>query len=120
VEQESVTRAFDFDWWAELARTDPQAFERERTAVIGALIAGVPAADRRRVVGLQWRIDEERGLASSPFAACLGLYSRMWDAVLDDTGLLAQLRRFQPTPAPKAHRGPDAVVLSFQRKPPRT
>lgn len=87
--------AFDFDEWAALARTDPQAFEARRLALIEDYLGQFPNPEQRRLRGLQFRIDMERRRARTPMAACLRLSAMMWDSVLGRRGLkhaLDQLR----------------------------
>lgn len=70
--------AFDFDYWAGLAHTDPDRFERERQAMIQAAIAG--SRQSPRLVALQWRIDQEVKRSRTALAACLRLNRLMWHA----------------------------------------
>lgn len=81
------TAEIDFDTWSEMARNDPQAFERMRLEAIEAVIASAPEANRERLRRLQWRIDQERRLARTPMAACLRISRMMWRAVLGPGGL---------------------------------
>jgi hypothetical protein len=81
---------FDFDMWAALARTDPEAFERLRTETIEkacqrALEGGV---DPERVAQISWRIAVERDRAKNPLQSCLRLSSLMWDRFHDLTKAL--------------------------------
>ncbi|HFC53456.1 MAG TPA: DUF3135 domain-containing protein [Gammaproteobacteria bacterium] len=71
---------FDFDAWSTLARSDPEAFEAAREEAVRSLIDGMPAASRRRLTGLQWRIDMERARAANPTASFLRLSEMMWDS----------------------------------------
>ena len=81
---------FDFNQWAELARTDPEAFRRQRQLAIEAQIARAEHLHQQRLRGLQFRIDMECRRAGNPLQACLRLSSMMWDsfhelkALLDD------------------------------------
>ena len=76
----------DFAFWSELARRDPERFEALRGRVILDFLASVPPERRRRLEGLQWRIDAERRRAGTPLAACIRLSGMMWEscAVLQD------------------------------------
>jgi hypothetical protein len=80
--------ALDIDTAMELARTDPEAFEQYRLAVIEALIARAPERNRQHLRRLQWRIDQERQRASNPTAALLKLYRMMWDSFAGESGLI--------------------------------
>ena len=79
--------SFDFDEWASLAKTDPQAFEARRLALIEDFLQQFPNPEQRRLRGLQFRIDLERRRARTPMAACLRLSSMMWDSLLGSHGL---------------------------------
>lgn len=89
---EANVRFEEFDDWAELARTDPSAFEARRRAVIDDFIASVPERNRKHLKCLQWRVDMERRRASSPMAACYQIYRMMWRSFAGDGGLMAALR----------------------------
>lgn len=85
--EKKKTAEIDFDTWSEMARNDPQAFERMRLEAIEAVIASAPEYNRERLRRLQWRIDQERRLARTPMAACLRISRMMWRAVLGPGGL---------------------------------
>jgi hypothetical protein len=123
-----VVEGFDFEAWAALARNNPDEFERQRREAIASLIASSPA-NRRRLEGVQFRIDMERKLAHSPLKACLRVSAMMWDTFLELRTGLTELGAYASTPqrahlelvdsgAPAAAaRGdappPSATVLSF-------
>ncbi len=86
--QEKTLTELDFDAAMELARTDPEAFEQYRQDVIEALIARAPERRRQHLRCLQWRIDQERKLASNPTAACVKLYQMMWESFAGECGLI--------------------------------
>jgi hypothetical protein len=92
-----VIDSFDFEAWAALARDDPEEFERRRRQAIDALIASSPA-NRRRLEGVQFRIDMERKLAHSPLKACLRVSGMMWDTFLELRTELAELGTRANTP----------------------
>ncbi len=118
-----MTAEFDFDHWAALARSDPAEFERARAAALADVIARAPARLQQRLSGLQWRLDQERRLSGGPMAACLRMYSGMWDSMTGPEGLLAYLSRLgasapdpvcatvMPFPDPAAEPGPDGAPL---------
>lgn len=105
---------FDFDEWKLLAETDPALFEARRTQVLQELIAQCPADRRRRLAGLQWRIDAQRHKYRHPLAASRWLYGLMWDSCVGDQGLLASLGCPQGQAVPRA-AAPAAVVLPFRK-----
>jgi hypothetical protein len=88
---EHTSPQIDFDEWADLAKRDPEAFERRRAQVIEEFLDQVPDDRRERLRCLQWRIDRTRERASNPVAACVRLSQMMWDSVLGDGGLLEAL-----------------------------
>jgi hypothetical protein len=119
---------FDFEAWATLARDNPEEFERRRRAAIDSLIASSPA-NRRRLEGVQFRIDMERRLAHSPLKACLRVSEMMWDTFLELRTELTELGA-HANASPGAHlelvgsgapeaaakidaQPPGATVLSF-------
>lgn len=69
---------FDFEDWARLAQEDPDAFERKRREAVREVIEQASPEMRRRLEGLQCRIDLERGRATTPLGACVRLNSMMW------------------------------------------
>jgi hypothetical protein len=69
---------FDFDKWAQLARDDPDEFERRREALLRATIAAAPSEHRQRLERLQFRLDMERRRSDSPLGSCVRLNSLMW------------------------------------------
>ncbi|HFE32734.1 MAG TPA: DUF3135 domain-containing protein [Gammaproteobacteria bacterium] len=113
-EQFHNTDSLDFDFWKQLAEDDPEAFETLRREKVEQLIARAPAAQRRRLQGLQWQIDQTRKLAGSPMASCLAISNMMWDS-------LHQLNRRQHellSATPETLRQPQdmapaATVLAF-------
>ncbi len=117
--------AFDFDEWASLAKANPHAFEARRQALIDDYLRQFPDAERRRLRGLQFRIDMERRRARTPMAACIRLSSMMWDSLLGQDGLIDAIDRFlryrpdRPAhPQVRAGSPRSATILAF-RKPAR-
>ncbi len=105
---------FDFDYWMQLAKDDPERFERERRRMVESMIAQAPSHMKHRLAGLQWQIDRSRERAKSPMAACLNISQMMWDRVLRQDGLVDRLNGlinapdFALTPARKS-----AEILPF-------
>lgn len=99
-----------FDRWAKLAADDPASFEAARRLMIESLIESAPEAARRRLRGLQWRVDQVRAQAPSPMSACLRISNLMWDSVLGEAGLLHRLER--PT-EPRREDAQGATLLTF-------
>jgi len=85
----------DFDYWFDtmmsMAKDNPDGFERLRQQMIDAIINDAPERNRRRLTGLQWRVDQERRLARTPIAACIRMSNMMWESVVGEGGLLEKL-----------------------------
>jgi len=106
---------FDWETWSELARTDPEGFERKRNEAIEAVIASAPEHRRQRLIGLQCRVDLERQRSSSALGACIRISKLMWES-FDDlqrslNSLKAQLSG-EPGPAP-AKQVTKAEIVPF-------
>ncbi|MDH5191001.1 MAG: DUF3135 domain-containing protein [Gammaproteobacteria bacterium] len=83
----------DFTEWAELATSDPEAFEEKREEAVESFIRSVPTETRRRRLRqLQWQIDGIRRRSKSPMGACMKITSLMWDSVYGEGGLLDTLQ----------------------------
>ena len=109
---------FDFEYWAALAEGDPQAFEQARRDVLSSVIESAPADSQRRLNGLQWQIDQARGRAETPMAACLKISGMMWDTVLGEDGLVERLEELSGRRPPKARPVREARVLPLTRPQP--
>jgi len=108
-----LSTQLDFDEWAELAARDPQGFETLRQETIDAAIDRARSTQqRRRLQGLQWRIDMVRQQAKTPLAACVHMYDMMWDKVLGDEGMLEMMQPFRSGPA-----APQAVSSDSRLRP---
>ncbi len=83
---------FDFDYWANIAKVDPDRFESMREAILEDLIEQSPSHMRRRMEGLQWQINQIRITSSNPMASCLRISQLMWNSVLGDQGLITALQ----------------------------
>ncbi len=85
----------DFDYWFDtmkgMAKDNPDEFEHLRQQMIDEIIDGAPERSRRRLIGLQWRVDQERLLARTPMAACIRISNMMWESVVGEGGLLEKL-----------------------------
>ena len=113
---EKKTTEMDFDAWADIARTDPDAFERMRLDAIEEFINSVPEQNQERLRRFQWRIDQERRRAKTPLGACIRISNMMWQSLLGDGGLR---ERFSMLAASlQQERVPTAVsadVVAFDR-----
>ncbi len=81
------------DWarWVELAREDPEKFERERAATIEKLIMSQPARSRLRCRRLQWKIDAIRQTSPNSLYACVRIHDMLMDSVYGPNGLVESI-----------------------------
>jgi hypothetical protein len=103
-----------FDVLVDMARNDPQRLEKLRRKLTEHVIAGATTEQKRkRLEGLQFRVDLERERARSPLAATIKISEMMCHS-------LADLHRSMVTPL-VAEAQPDqarsAKVLAFPRPP---
>lgn len=80
-----------FKYWSEIAKTDPERFERERSAEIEKVISKAPEDHQQGLRQLQWIIDGKRRRAKNPIDAMLRLNKMMMDHVHGDHGLVSTL-----------------------------
>lgn len=109
----------DHEFLAALARDDPESFERLRQELIDQMIGRAPTRMRRRLVGLQFTIDQVRRLAHTPLGATVRLSSLMWSSFLRLNDELAGRAGTQDTVrrsvAGEAADPPQGRVLAFRR-----
>lgn len=105
----AIGETFDFDQWSELARRNPQEFDRRRLAAIEESMKD--SCRQRSLRGLQWRIDSERQLAHTPLKACVKISAMMWDSLLELEHALND-----PLPAATQRKNGNAVILEFRRR----
>lgn len=80
-----------FEELSALARSDPGAFEALRGELVEDFIAHAPQRLKKRLRGLQFRIDGQRRIARSDYAAALKLFGMMWDSFDRLAGLWREL-----------------------------
>ena len=73
----------DFDTLRALHEKDPEALERLRQQLTANIVAQAPDENRRRLAGLQFRINMELLRAGNPTARLLRLSSMMYDSVIE-------------------------------------
>jgi hypothetical protein len=98
-----------FDVLVDMARSDPERLESLRRALIERVIEGASTQQqKKRLQGLQFRVDLERRRATSPLRACIKISEIMCHS-------LASLHRSMVTPFidEGSDNRPLAVVLSF-------
>ena len=109
---------FDFDMWSNLAKTDPEAFEAKRQEEIKRVIDRAPERLRRRLEGVQWRIEMVRRLHHHPLAACARTFNMMWDSMYGDHGLLEAIKALTikdvPAQVSRQKQATSAEVLYFR------
>lgn len=100
-----------FDVLVDMARNDPQRLEALRKELTGYVIESAPTEQqRKRLQGIQFRVDVERERARSPLAAAIRLSEMMCLS-------LADLHRSMVTPLEMEENSPQnaqsATVLAF-------
>ncbi|MBL4868288.1 MAG: DUF3135 domain-containing protein [Pseudomonadales bacterium] len=70
----------EFDELLRLAEKDPDRLEALRAEMCEQLILDAPVELRRRLRGLQFRIDMERRRSSTPMAACIKISEMMHES----------------------------------------
>lgn len=108
-----IPAPFDFDAWAELARQDPQAFERQRSRVLEAAIRGAPAERQPRLRRTQWKLDHIRRTSATPLLACLHMQRLLWENITGENGLLERLQLLGGNASPGLTQRRSAKILPF-------
>lgn len=114
--QEKNLTILDFDAAVELARKDPEAFERFRLDAIEALISKAPERTQLHLRRLQWRIEQVRKRSPNPTAACVKIHEMMWNSFAGQGGLNESLQKFCSSAHGENSPMPKARVLAFSRK----
>ena len=70
----------EFDVLREMAQNNPEQLEQLRMELCDQLIQEAPGDVRRRLRGLQFRIDMERRRAKSSMAACIAISGMMHES----------------------------------------
>jgi len=107
------TAPFDFDGWAELARSDPDAFEVKRKNILEDAIRQASPQRRQRLRCLQWQLDQIRYTSRTPLAACLRMQRLLWEKLTGEAGLLASLLGTADGMRPLRR---NATILNFRRR----
>ena len=110
----------DWEKWAELAREDPEKFERERVMIIEDLIMSQPPERQHRSRQLQWKIDAVRQTSPNALYACIRIYDMLMESVYGPKGLLQATdllgKRCRDTCTAYISVGKTATILPFRRK----
>ncbi|WP_207061983.1 DUF3135 domain-containing protein [Motiliproteus sp. SC1-56] len=99
-----------FDELKELARTDPQAFDRLRQTVCEEFINSIPAAHQRRLKGVQFRVNHEIRRAKTPLAGLIKVSGMMHDSLHELSDHLQELKRC--TTLPLARQAPRPATVT--------
>jgi len=111
---EQDNNSFDFDYWMNLAKDDPSAFDEQRTNEVKTLIESAPEHMHRRLYGLQWRIDMEVKKGKNPMDSCLRVYRMMLDSIYGEKGLLEALTQMSETTASReTQKQPGGEIVDF-------
>lgn len=102
----------DFDTLLALWEDDPQAFEDIRDKLTRELLAQSPTANRRRLEGLQFRINMELQRARTPEARCRKISAMMHASFAELNSCLNH-----PDGCVREHRR-TADILPLKRNPP--
>lgn len=110
-----LDQTFVFDEWKKLAENDPEAFELKRKRAVQKLINKTSGDLRRRLEGVQWKVDVARRTCSTPSQSCSRIFSMMWESVYGDNGLVKVLdmdaEAVRKLKNPKKQK--TATILSF-------
>ena len=104
------TRLPDFDILLDMARNDPEGLETLRRSLTGAVIASAISDNtKRRLHGLQFRVDMERRRARSPLAAAIRISEMMCRSLADLHRSMVTLEEDHQQPAQTS----SATVIQF-------
>lgn len=107
----------DFDAWALLASSDPEAFENQRREVIQDAIRRAPARQQQRLQQLQWQLDQIRASSPTPMAACLRMQRMLWQRIEGENGLLECLQQPAAVLRRRSRRGAASARVITLRRP---
>jgi len=105
--------SFDFEYWRDLAKSDPALFEEKRLAAVNDVIADAPSDNQQQLHQLQWRIDMERRRSKNPVDSCVRIYNMMWKQVYAKDGLLDALDTLL---AYNSEEGPQKTAVKMSEK----
>lgn len=116
MDEQYSSQPFNFDSWASLARSNPQAFENKRRSVIEQAIGQAPDRCRPRLRCLQWKLDQLRRTAPNPLAATIRMQELMWEKVTGEDGLQARLQMLRRPAIASKKAVSGAKILQFRQK----
>lgn len=111
-------KAFDFDYWRDLAKNNPEQFEAARKLEIDQYISGLKTEELQdRMRRLQWRVNIERKRSKNPMESAIRIYDMMWDSVGKNFEAIQNLSdQFKPEAERKYKKPAGAKVLSFKQE----
>jgi len=107
-----INTDFDFDEWMRLAKEDPDAYESMREKMIQDVIDSTSPEVKRRMEGLQWKIDQIRTTSTNPMSSCLKISQMMWENVTGEDGLLDHMRQLSdPVQEQKINKPKESATI---------
>ncbi|MGB1238305.1 MAG: DUF3135 domain-containing protein [Pseudomonadales bacterium] len=107
-----------FDNLLDLHRKDPEAFEAMRHQVLDDYIHSIPNPRRRRIEGLQFKIDARRKLADTPMEACIEMSNMMhetfWEMSCSLNGFSSISSEEELAALEAQQNKPSATILTFK------
>lgn len=109
-----------FEYWSNLAKTDPARFESERLAEIEKVILSAPPERQNGLRQLQWVIDGERRKAKNPIDGMIRLNKMMWRQFRAKDGFFSLVGHFKRLSQCLVELGEglqkkDTVILPFKK-----
>ena len=110
-------KGFDFDYWKNLSKNNPEAFESARKQEIDQYISNLKDENvQDRMRRLQWRVEMERKRSKSPMDSAVRIYDMMWESVGKNFEAIQDLtEQFKPEEERKSTKPSNAKVLAFKQ-----
>lgn len=110
----------DFDEMVKMAKEDPERLETLRKEMVQEIIEAAPTEDQKRKLrGLQFRIDMERTKAKTPLASCIKISSMMRESFVKLKDEIQKLQETNPNKVKDKKEEiitPSSTVIDFKRK----
>ena len=103
---------FNFDEWAELAKSDPAEFEERRQQTLRVAVEQAPARHRRKLEGTLFRIEANRAKAKNPLHHAILAAQLMWASFEEMRASLNQVSGVGPGKREPAARR-SATITKF-------
>lgn len=114
-----TTNLPNFEDLLKLAKDDPDQLEALRQSLVQELIDETQGDQKRRLEGLQFRIDMERRRSKNPIQSCVKLSKMMHDSVQRLSSHLSEIKTGQMAVTEPLHTQESvADVISFESKRP--